>query len=349
MRRKYAIIFAALLGLLALGIGVATLARNSAKSRIVPATLAVAQPWNDDATLAALNRVLASFHSLYPAITVSLLSPADSTASQADIACFSDTAGLSRPWADPPSPWTGNLWFLAARSDVLKKIEAGLPGEVAALRSGACTPDQFRAILEAAAKTGIAPLTLGNSHKWPFVLLLEHWTAATAGPAAVASLPGPEDAATAAAYDELMRWKGLGWFAPGLWAEGWAKGLLPLDRGEAAFALVSAEYLSPIPPQRRNRLEFLAFPHRSEDPAWSVGSAVWIGVSASTPAPEAARLLVRYLTSPGVTDTLTKLTGQPFFSWDAKSGEMPAVSPNWTLADQSPEYRALVERFDPGE
>jgi len=117
---------------------------------------------------------------------------------------------------------------------------------------------------------------------------------------------------------------------------------LPLASGGAAFALVSAEYLSPIPEARRGELEFLPFPRRPDDAPWSIGSATFLGALPGTAKLEAAQILVRFLSSPGVTEELTRASGKPFFSWNAKSGEFPLVLPAWLEAAATEDFDALA-------
>ena len=143
-------------------------------------------------------------------------------------------------------------------------------------------------------------------------------------------------------FDELAEWRRAGWFDAAAWDEGWAKGLLPLASGRAAFALVSAEYLSPIPEARRGELEFLPFPRRPGDAPWSIGSATFLGALPGTDNLESARLLVRFLSSPGIAEELTRLTGKPFFSWIAKSGAFPTVVPAWLEAAATTDFDALA-------
>lgn len=358
MKKRDRAILAATTLFLLVALALAALGVRSCAARR-PVTLVIDSGGDAGARNAALDLVLADFTSLYPNITVAIL-PTGSAAANgngeapktraADLSVLSNPLRLSETWLDPPVAWTGALWVLAARKDILDSLAKDSGADVRALRAGNATPEQFRSLCARLAAAGTFPVTLGNSHKWPFLLLLQHWTAATQGPDTVARFPGDADpaGAIARAWQELLEWKEKGWFAPGLWAEGWAKGLLPLDRGDAAFALVSAAYLGPIRNENLPLIEFLPFPRRAGDAPWTIGSATCLAVSAGTKHRREARLLVRYLTSPGVTARLTGLTGSPFFSWSPATGKASQVIPGWEKAALTPEYQALSKAWDPG-
>lgn len=311
----------------------------------------------------ALRQALARFSSLYPHIQVSALNADPLDPGVADLLAAPAhlfpalAAGSERSDRLIPLPWSGPVWTLAARKEALERASKALPAEVIALRSGGLDPDGFRRLLRWFAAAGTPPITLGNSHRWPYLLWLQHWAAATGGPALVSALPAPAQTSAGAdpgtapadpyaalrpAMAELGLWRSEGLFNQKVWGEGWARGLLPLARGEAVFALVSAEYLEPIPANRRAELEFLPFPRRPGDGPWSIGSATFLGILPRCTAPEEAATLLRFLTSPGVTEDLTRATGKPFFAWDAKSGAYPQVLPAWLEAAATPAFDALA-------
>ena len=106
-------------------------------------------------------------------------------------------------------------------------------------------------------------------------------------------------------------------------------------------------------PATRSQLEYLRFPARPEDEDWTIGSASYLGlgfgVTNDTPAGlEASRLLIRYLSSPGVTSRLAALTGKPFFAWDSATGRSPLVLAAWLDAALTPHYEAMARDLDPG-
>jgi hypothetical protein len=248
-------------------------------------------------------------------------------------------------------PWSGAVWSLAARKEALDRASASLPAEVEALRQGKASPEEFRRLLDFFTAEGKAPITLGNSHHWPYLLWLQHWVAALSGPESARAIPlrpgeDPEAgqdpyAALRPAMAELRAWREAGYFNADAWKEGWARGLLPLAQGEAVFALVSDEYLAPITPEARKSLLFLPFPRRTEDGPWTIGSATYLGLLRGRTAPEAGELLLRFLSSPGITEELSRLTGKPYFSWDPKSGKVPEVIPAWLEAAATQEFDAL--------
>lgn len=290
----------------------------------------------------ALDRVLQRFRNLYPHIQVEVRAAA-AGAAPADVLVRSGLAVTTEAFAAPPQVWTGTLWLLAARKDRLDEVYAKAPETVDALRAGQATPEAFTRLLDTLAESGKAPLTLGNSHRWPLLLWLQHWLAATQGPDSSQNLPAlPLSPEQASAWQTLTDWRKRGLFEASTWSEGWARGLRPLLEGEAVFALVSADYMGPLSQAPEGLLEFLPFPRRSPDEAWSIGSAAFIGAHESSAAPQAAALLVRFLTSPGVTAELTRLTGRPYFGWAPQTGTPPRVLPAWPDAAGTAPYEALL-------
>jgi ABC-type glycerol-3-phosphate transport system substrate-binding protein len=283
--------------------------------------------------VAAVQGELQKFEGLYPGVRVELV---QGTAS-ADVGLTANYPVDGSAWTFPLTPWSGNLWVLAARRDRLDALNAS---ETAALRAGTLEPQGFVKLLEKAKAKGPAPITLGNRHLWPFVLWLQMWSAATQGPNG--AFPQPPYAAVKTTMDELHRWRSLGWFDQSAWPQGWAQGLGPLQDGQAVFALMNESQLTALKPATRAALEFLPFPHRASDGPWNLGNAHFLAVSAKTAHPEEAKRLVQFLTSPGVTERLAELTGRPFFAWKAQ-GQAPTVLPDWSSRANDPEFRALAE------
>jgi len=295
----------------------------------------------------ALRTELGKLETLNPGLRVSLVAPGTGGAAP-DLGLLDRYPDPAEGWSLPLTPWSGNLWVLAARSRGLEALAAKDPESVAALREGRLDPAGFVKLLAEAKAFGPAPITLGNSHLWPFMLWLQSWTAATLGPEAATTLPvqgkGPYPALEAP-MAELRRWRSLGWFDEAAWPLGWAQGLQPLQRGEALFALLSEPQLSALAPETRVALEFLPFPRRSGDPLWSLGNAQLLAVSSRTKRSTEANLVVRYLTSPGVTERLAGTTGRPFFAWKAEDGRAPLVLPDWTSRVNEQGFRTLAEEL----
>jgi ABC-type glycerol-3-phosphate transport system substrate-binding protein len=327
------------------------------------ATLILVHPLAQDGDVRALREVLAEFSSLYPHITVresakdpSLLRGAgllDGAGEKADVVVATGPVPVGASvWASAPFQWTGTLWVLAARADVLAK-QPDLAGAIKTLKDGTLSPDGFENLLGLLKSRNLVPLTLGNSHRWPFLIWLQHWAAATAGPNAVTTLPSghaEQDKAflarLAPAFHTLAGWKAKGWFSPGAWSQGWAQGLKPLADGSAVFALVSTPFLTAIPAETRQKLEFFPFPgQRGGAMPWTIGSVFVIGASASSGKKTEAALLVRYLTSPGVTRILSRGMARPFFSWSADAANPPQVIPDWYGAANTPELKVLEDAY----
>ena len=128
---------------------------------------------------------------------------------------------------------------------------------------------------------------------------------------------------------------------------GGPSGLAPLAAGRAAFALLAAPLLSALPGEARQELEFLPFPgsRGSSAEPWTIGSVYTLGVGRASLHQEEAALLVRYLTSPGVTRVLSRRLGRPFFSWDPQTGLSPRVISDWYGAANTPPLRTLEKEL----
>lgn len=300
-------------------------------------TLRFVQQLGNPKVVEAVRAELKAFESLHPAVRVELAGDG-----AADLAALANYPSEPASWVFPLTPWSGSLWVLAARHDRLEKLAQAAPEAVAALRAGTLEPAAFVALLAQAKTTGV-PLTLGNSHQWPWMVWVQVWTAATQGPGAAQFPSAPTDAIKAAAAD-LKKWRAAGWFDEKAWMQGWAQGLGPLQSGTAFFALVNESMVTAIAPQVRGQLEFLRFPRKKSDTPWNVGSAHFLAVSSTSSHADAAAELVHFLTSPGVTARLAQATGRPFFSWKA-DGTAPMVLPDWTSRANDQAFRDLATQL----
>ncbi|MEI8095297.1 MAG: hypothetical protein WCG80_13895 [Spirochaetales bacterium] len=304
-------------------------------------TLAFEHPLAEGKVLQALTEQLREFESLNPGLRVVLQKNGPS----ADLALL-NRYPAEDAWRFPLTPWSGSLWVLAAGHQQLERLAAVDPQGVADLRAGKLDAPGFTALLAKAKSLGSAPLTLGNSHLWPFLLWLQVWTAATLGPDSASRLPGtlaPPYPPFTEAMAELKRWRESGWFDAQAWPLGWAQGVGPLDKGTATFALLSESLLSALSPATRATLEFLPLPHRAGDPTWNLGSAQFLAVSKTSAHSAEAERLVHFLTSPGVTTRLTQATGLPFFAWNTDNGHSPLVLPDWSTLINQPDVQALAQ------
>lgn len=332
MNRKSLLWAAAAAGVLA--VGVALVLAGGA-----PRTLRLGHDLGAPAVVAAVDREVANFQSLYPQIRVELV-PGASDPAQVDLAVLGQYPAEPRAWVEPLTTWSGALWVLAARRDLVDRLQTDDPRGVGALRSGTLTPQGFEALMARVKAGGTTPLTLGNRNLWPYLLWLQAWTASTLGPGAAQEVPGvpPEGPRS-----DLERWRRLGWFETSAWDQGWARGLAPLETGRAGFALVSEPLVSALSPATRTALEFFPLPKRAEDPPWNLGRAQILGISARTTHRDEALLLVRFLTSPGVTARLVQATGRPFFAWTQAAEKPPVWVPDWAARMQDPGVFRLAQ------
>jgi len=303
-------------------------------------TLVFAHNLRSPKVVEAVAAELRVWEGLNPGVSVSFI---QAGTSEPDVAILENYPGQPDRWVFPLTPWSGNLWVLAANRPLLNELAQDQGKAVAALRAGTLDPAGFVGLLKAAKARGVSPITLGNSHLWPFLLWLQTWTAATLGPEAAVKLPGPEGGYSGlkAPMDELRRWRSLGWFDQEAWPLGWAQGLQPLQKGRAVFALISEPQLTALSVETRSRLEFLPFPRRPGDGPWSLGNAEFLAVSSTARVPAQAAGLIRFLTSPGTMGRLAGVTGRPFFAWNAADGKAPVVLADWTSQANEPGFRAL--------
>jgi ABC-type glycerol-3-phosphate transport system substrate-binding protein len=334
------------------------------RARSVPIEVSIMHPFAKPDEEKVMASALSDFQSIFPHIKV-VDEPVDP-----DSLRGTRLAGLDHPadlvtdigpgapvafWSGPPVLWTGNLWVLAAR----RGVEAKLKDQAAsfeALREGTLSTSDFESLLAEAKSAGLDPITLGNSHGWPFLLWLQHWTAATIGPDAVIGLPkadaqkdDPWLVRVEPAYRELASWKAKGWFSQAVWKEAWPRGLAPLREGKALFALVSPPLFSALDPATRQDLEFFPFPGSKggvgQSSPWTIGSVWSIGIRAGCAHPDEAAKLLEYLTSPGITAKLSKQLDRPFFAWKTKPGDESAVIPDWYGAANTAELERLIVEY----
>jgi ABC-type glycerol-3-phosphate transport system substrate-binding protein len=363
MKKRSIVLIAAIAGALAvLSVAGILLLRTARKP--APVMLTFVHPLKDEAEAKAMRDVLAEFHSLYGYITVQEKAEDPSAVRGAGLANGAgenaDVIVATGPavegddvWNGRPLQWTGTLWVLAARRDVLVRM-GELSDKFKALREGRMSATGFEELLGQLKSRNVIPLTLGNSHHWPFLIWLQHWAAATAGFQTVQSLPSGRPEQDKAfldrlrpAFTELSRWKAQGWFAPKVWEEGWARGLTPLADGSAVFALISPLFLSAFPEETRRQLEYFPFPgsRNGSEGSWNIGSVYVIGAARTSPKQAEASILIRYLTSPGVTAVLSSRLGRPFFSWSFDTTRAPEVVSDWYTGANTPEFKVLEDAF----
>lgn len=333
-----------MIGLLILILGAGTLVLTARGT--IRGDIAFVHALGDENVVEALRREIGEYSSLYPSVTISFRPGSPDT--EGDVVFLPVFPAWIEDWLDPPVPWSGRLWVLAARRDILDELARKEPDAVGALRSGKLDAAGFEELLAIAATRGTAPIALGNSHRWPWLLWAQSWTAATLGAEAALRFPS---AATggfghlAAVREGLGRWRRAGWIDEASWKTDWAQGLVALESGASVFAIISQTQLSSLGPATRASLEYLPFPHRQDEPSWSLGSAQYLAIRADTRAAAAARELLRFLTSPGVTARLAAATGRPFFSWSA-DGRAPSAFGAWIEKVNTPELDELAAWFE---
>lgn len=324
--------------------------------------LSVAIRLDQGAVDAALRRELGEFSSLYPKIELRPVVAEDSVA-----LAGADLIIMEASRLDPGSGavlgaatlWYGSSWSLAVNAAWLAGAEARRPAAAAALRAGAASAAEFELLLRDAKDAGLDPIAIGNSHGWPWLMWLQHWAAAIGGPEAASE--GADGAALQAAYGALLRWAEAGYFARSTMSLSWVEGLSPLAAGRAAMALLGPGDITAFPTAARTGLALLPFPRGDADAAWSIGSGGMIGLGPaqadaggaplSKARSAAAKRLLGFLRSPGVTTRMAAATGLRFYAAEdrptAGSAQAGAFIPAWLGLAGTPAWDRLLRRFPP--
>ena len=272
------------------------------------------------------------------------LTPLTTNGESADIHILQSFPETTDKYTGALVPWSGRLWTLAIHRSSLDLLDVKVPELALRLREGTLDTDSLDTVLATLATNNIHPITLGNSHGWPFLLWLQFVTAAQHGPAAAREFPHTEAIPQSVmdAHSRLAFWRDNNWFNPETWNRGWAAGLEPLIDGTAAFAILNDTLLSALPPQHRSSMIFVPFPGGTGSDAWTVGSAHYLALlQGSRRQQSAARSILEHLTSPEVTARLSRATGRPFFAW--QSQDDPAmVLDAWIDRANTPELQALA-------
>ncbi|TVQ27538.1 MAG: hypothetical protein EA383_02375 [Spirochaetaceae bacterium] len=246
-------------------------------------------------------------------------------------------------YVEPPTAWSGQLWALGVHSSALGLLEQDQPQLAQGLLQGTLDIDAFETVLHVLHGHGIAPITLGNSHGWPYLLWVQFVTAAVHGSSSVQTFPHAESMPETieASRQRLSSWREREWFHLGAWPRGWAAGLTPLMDGSAAFSIMNETMLTALPPQNRRNMIFVPFPGSATNDPWTVGSVHYLGVLTEASNRRTARALITYLRTADVTTRLSETTGRPFFSWD--TGETPPqILDAWIDRANTPELNALA-------
>ncbi len=328
------------LGLIGLFFGIMRLVSSSQ-----PVSLVFTYEIRNPSVVAAVESEIMLFKDLNPQIDIRMVAR-DSFEDNEDLAVLTIYPKNIDDWSTLPAAWSGRLWVLAGRKDILEGLEGEAADLALALAEGRLEPPSFELLLSHLQDLGYSPITLGNSHRWPYMLWLQFLSAATLGPEEVLVLPSAE-AFDGSKLEEvagtLQRWRAEGWFHEQSWNLGWAQGLGPLDRREAVFALLSETQLTALSPETRAKLAFYRFPRLHDQPDWSIGSAHYLALSKRTRNASAAKLLFEYLVDPGTTSRLSAATGRPFFSWDTPAVEAPIVINSWSTLANTLDFQDIAE------
>lgn len=245
-------------------------------------------------------------------------------------------------YTETPIAWSGRLWMLGIHTDALQILGSESPQLSSKLQQGDINLAEFETAMQILFSKDITPITLGNSHGWPYVLWLQFVTASMHGGFAAQTFPFVESLpeSVIAAKDKLTSWRELGYFNQDVWTRGWAAGLAPLTDGSAALTILNETMLTALPPQHRAEIVFVPFPNESSIP-WTIGSAHYLGVLRSSRNKRQAQSLVTHLTSPEITARLSRITGRPFFAWQAQDTSTNVLDA-WIDRANTPELNALA-------
>jgi len=240
----------------------------------------------------------------------------------------------------PPYRWTGNSWTLAVNPTLLSEEQLALLIDKPSLQ-------EFELLLEQLHRQGITPLSVGNSHLWPLTLWAQHIQVSLEGTKVANQLPriNNEESASNKAWKVLRDWKQKGYFLESSWNKGWAIGISSVVQGEAAICLMSGDMIVAIPRTRRQELTYLPFPQNNKHP-WFIGRGTSILVNQDSSHPKEVQKLLDFLTSEGITQSMTESLDKLFFM--ATESEPEVYIPSWEKLANTPEmqkYGEALKRF----
>lgn len=213
-----------------------------------------------------------------------------------------------------PVHWIGEKWYLAVNKDLVGE-------SISADFTEPMDLEDFSGLLEYLSDTGITPISVGNSHRWPLIMWEQHLESALSGKGESGQPNLNEEFSDARedSWDLLRLWKEKGYFLEETWREGWAAGIRSVSDDKAAMALISDRMVSSVPPGKREKLLLLRFPGSSGGNRWSIGTGQSLIVRKGIDGEKESLALLEYLTSDAVADILTEESGSTFHSAEDSS------------------------------
>jgi len=225
--------------------------------------------------------------------------------------------------------WFGQSWNLTINRELLNELGLEIP-KITAI-------NELELLMEDVARKEIAPVSIGNSHLWPLSIWAQHIEIALGN--------DPELVPYTDSWTVLKRWYDKGYFLEERWNKGWANGINGVSDRDAAITLMSGRMITSIPREKQSSLYHINFPKGERDENWIVGTGYVLFYKNSAEY-EYVQKLIDYLTSPAVTERLTKDTKILFRS--ESDNKIANFYSSWEkLANDNDmrEYNRQLDRF----
>lgn len=236
-----------------------------------------------------------------------------------------------------PFHWTGNLWTLVVNPFLLDSLTVERLNNL---------PDfeEFTQILSDIHSSGVVPLSVGNSHRWPLALWEQHLSASLSqsnDDLYVLPILTNSNMDQDEAWSVLQTWKKNGYFYDSVWDDGWARGLLAVSDGNAAIALMSGNMITTIPASKRFDFLYIPFPQSDINNRWIIGSGFSLIRNLDSDSIEEVTKLMEYLTSSAIAEIMTKEVKTLFYSTEQPSAQV--YIPSWENMANNPSMREYSE------
>jgi len=246
--------------------------------------------------------------------------------------------------AAPAAPLYGTLWHLYYSKAALAKAgivpAIGAEGAAGKLAAGTAGLSELREACEAVSRAGATPIALGSLYGWPLAVWIQALMALGSSPEEAArliesdyDLESPSLARAVADFKSLVA---AGLVDPAFESKDWPSSLRDIVSGKAGFCLLNEELAAYLPPAERGKIGSLPLPgSASAGRSWAIGAVSYVARSSALSGRERreADALVRWLTSPGAAQRLSRKMGTTFFA----GGKGPYLAiPSVSSAPSSP-------------
>ncbi len=307
--------------LIAAGIGI-FIAVDDANARIV--TLTISHPFESKIWATALRAELKEFEGLNRKIKLSVIDGDFSSVQQLvkssptgwDIVIGSSALARDATlFTEAPEALTGSLWGIYYNKEILSKLKLP-PGA----KTGDYSIEDFKKLCLEIRAGGKTPISLGSQYGWPLAAWIQALMASESGPQAALDLVQTNYNSSDPRLDKAIQlfssFEKEGLVNPDHESKDWPLSIRDILAGKAAFCLLDENFISSLLPAEREKIGYLPLPGSGSQgkTSWAIGSLVYLGVNKASVNPKASARLQGFLTSPGVTERLTRQLEVPFFA-----------------------------------